>query len=104
MNATGRIEREYALGSHRVDLLVVWPRERGREDRIVVECKLVREGRSLSRTVDEGLEQTRRYMDISGTDEGHLVVFDMRPDRSWVERVFREERDRRSARITVWGA
>ena len=96
VNATGRIEREYALGSRRVDLLVVWPRERGREDRIVVECKLVRVGRSLSRTVDEGLEQTRRYMDISGTDEGHLVVFDMRPDRSWAERVFREERDRRA--------
>ena len=104
VNATGRIEREYALGSRRVDLLVVWPRERGREDRIVVECKLVREGRSLSRTVDEGLEQTRRYMDISGTDEGHLVVFDMRPDRSWAERVFREERDWQGARIMVWGA
>ncbi len=44
VNARGRIEREYALGSRRVDLLVVWPREEGREDRIVVECKLVREG------------------------------------------------------------
>ena len=104
VNATGRIEREYALGSRRVDLLVVWPREEGREDRIVVECKLAREGRSHSRTIDEGLEQTRRYMDISGTDEGHLVVFDMREGRSWAERVFREEQDRRGARITVWGA
>ncbi len=104
VNATGRIEREYALGSRRVDLLVVWPRERGAEDRIVVECKLVKDGRSLSRTVDEGIEQTRRYMDISGTDEGHLVVFDLRPGRSWTERVFREERERDGARITVWGA
>ena len=104
VNATGRIEREYALGSRRVDLLVVWPRKRGREDRIVVECKLVREGHSHSRTVEQGLEQTRRYMDISGTDEGHLVVFDMRPGRSWAERIFREERDRQAARITVWGA
>ena len=43
-----------------------------------------------SRTVAEGLEQTGRYMDISGTDESHLVVFDMRPGRSWAERVFRE--------------
>jgi len=104
VNATGRIEREYALGSRRVDLLVVWPRERGAENRIVVECKLVKEGRSLSRTVDEGLEQTRRYMDISGTVEGHLVVFDLRPGRSWAQRVFREEREREGARITVWGA
>ena len=104
VNATGRIEREYALGSRRVDLLVVWPREGGREDRIVVECKLVKEGRSMSRTVEEGLEQTRRYMDVSGTDQGHLVVFDMRPGRSWSERIFREEREREGAPVTVWGA
>ena len=104
VNARGRIEREYALGSRRVDLLVVWPREDGREDRIVVECKLVKEGRSPSRTVGEGLEQTRRYMDISGTDAGHLVVFDMRPGRSWAERVYREERTRGGVPITVWGA
>ena len=104
VNARGRIEREYALGSRRVDLLVVWPREGGREDRTVVECKLVREGRSLSRTVGDGLEQTRRYMDISGTDAGHLVVFDMRPGVSWAERVYREEREEGGVGITVWGA
>ena len=104
VNATGRIEREYALGSGRVDLLIVWPREDGPEDRIVVECKLVKEGRSLSRTVEEGLEQTRRYMDISGTDAGHLVVFDLRPGKSWAERIYREEREEQNARITIWGA
>ena len=104
VNATGRIEREYALGSRRVDLLVVWPREGGPEDRIVVECKLVKAGRSLSRTVEEGLDQTRRYMDISGADAGHLVVFDMREGRSWAERVYREERVRNGVPITVWGA
>ena len=103
VNARGRIEREYALGSRRVDLLVVWPREGGREDRIVVECKLVKEGRSPSRTVGEGLEQTRRYMDISGTDAGHLVVFDMRGGRSWAERVYREKREEGGVEITVWG-
>ena len=63
-----------------------------------------REGRSPSRTVEEGLEQTRRYMDISGTDAGHPVVFDMRPGVSWAERAYREEREREGARITVWGA
>ena len=104
VNATGRIEREYALGSRRVDLLVVWPREGEREDRAVVECKLVKAGRSLKRTVEEGLEQTKRYMDISGTDAGHLIVFDLRPGRSWAERIFRADRNLGNARITVWGA
>ena len=104
VNATGRIEREYALGSRRLDLLVVWPREGGADDRIVVECKLVRKGRSLSRTVEDGLGQTAAYMDIAGTDAGHLVVFDMREKRNWEERVYREERERDGRRIVVWGA
>ena len=102
VNATGRIEREYALGSRRVDLLVVWPESDGGESRFVVECKLVRSGRS--QTIDKGLEQTAAYMDTSGADAGHLVVFDMREGRSWEDRVFREERAHDGKRITVWGA
>ena len=102
VNATGRIEREYALGSRRVDLLVIWPEGDRGESRFVVECKLVRGGRA--QTIDKGLEQTAAYMDTSGADAGHLVVFDMREGRSWEDRVFREERAHDGKRITVWGA
>ena len=102
VNATGRIEREYALGSRRVDLLVIWPPVTGRPGRFVVECKLLRGGRD--RTIERGLEQTAAYMDISDADAGHLVIFDMREGRSWEERVFREERAApHGRRITVWG-
>ena len=105
VNARGRIEREYALGSGRVDLLVVWPvGEEGRESRVVVECKLVKRGRSLERAVEAGLEQTARYMDASGAEAGHLVVFDMREGRRWAEKVYREERSWGEAAVTVWGA
>ena len=100
--ARGRIDREYALGSRRVDLLVVWPRPGGETDRFVVECKLLRSGRA--RTIEKGLEQTAAYMDLSGTGMGHLVVFDMREGMSWEDRVFLEERAWEGKRITVWGA
>ena len=56
----GRIEREYALGRGRTDLLIVWPQGE-RERRWVVECK-VRHG-DLERTIEEGLVQTRAYID-----------------------------------------
>ena len=102
INGAGRIEREYALGSRRVDLLVIWPGPGERESRFVVECKLLRSGRA--RTIEKGLEQTAAYMDLSGADAGHLVVFDMREGVSWSERVFREERDWRGTPVTVWGA
>ena len=104
VNATGRIEREYALGSRRVDLLIVWPRGERSEERFVVECKLVKDGRSAKRVIERGLEQTAAYMDTSGASAGHLVVFDLREGRTWADRVYRERSVWKGTPITVWGA
>ena len=104
VNGRGRIEREYALGSRRVDLLLVWPDRRGREGRFVVECKLVKDGGSHLRAVETGLAQTAAYMDLCGTDSGHLVVFDARSGRSRADRIHREERAWEGTTITLWGA
>ena len=101
VNGAGRIEREYALGSRRVDLLVIWPRGEEQNDRYVVECKLLRGNRA--RTVERGLNQTAAYMDISGAEAGHLVIFDMRKERTWADRLFREKHKRGNRNITVWG-
>ena len=102
VNGGGRIEREYALGSGRTDLLIVWP-QGGRERRWVVECKL-RRG-DLERTIAEGAEQTRAYLDRCGAEAGHLIVFDRAPARSWEEKVFRRDAPSgaRAAPVTVWG-
>ena len=116
VNGGGRVEREYGLGRMRVDLLVVWPVRGGRDvdtgegeagrtpafvQRVVVECKVVRG--SLARTIERGLEQTREYMDRCGAEEGHLVVFDRTPGRTWEEKVFRREETGGGAPVTVWG-
>ena len=46
VHARGRIDREYALGSRRVDLLVIWPTaEEDAQERFVVECMLAKGGR-----------------------------------------------------------
>ena len=102
VNGGGRIEREYALGSGRTDLLIVWP-QGGRERRWVVECK-VRRG-DLERTIVEGLAQTRAYMDRCGAEAGHLIVFDRSPDRSWEEKIFRRDASSGAGggQATVWG-
>ena len=108
VNRGGRIEREYALGRGRTDLLILWPRREGGDpsqgERHVVECKVLRPGRGLEGTVRNALEQTARYMDRCGTGSGHVVIFDRRPGRTWEERIFRRapEPDARPP-ITVWG-
>ena len=102
INGGGRIEREYALGSGRTDLLIVWP-QGGSERRWVVECK-VRRG-DLERTIVEGLMQTRAYMDRCGAEAGHLIIFDRSPERSWEEKIFRRDAPSGAGatRVAVWG-
>ena len=111
VNGGGRIEREYGLGRMRTDLLLVWPvdgpgvkareGERRETQKVVIECKVLHRG--LDRTLREGLEQTRAYMDRSGAAEGHLVVFDRTEGRSWDEKLFRRDACEGGASITVWG-
>ena len=97
----GRIEREYALGRGRTALLIVW-QQGGRERRYVVECK-VRRG-DLQRTIEEGVQQTRGYLDRCGAEAGHLIVFDRSPERSWDQKIFRRTAPSgKGAPVTVWG-
>ncbi len=107
VNGGGRIEREYALGSGRVDLLIVWPvADRGpaqRVQEVAVECKVVRDRDGLERTITEGVKQTARYVERCGAEAGHLVVIDCRENRSWEEKIFHQRRGEGPAPVDVWG-
>ena len=109
VNGGGRIEREYALGSGRVDLLIVWPLA-DRVQEFVLECKVVREHDALESVVAEGVEQTARYVDRCAAEAGHLIVFDRRENRSWEEKIYRTRRRSAHLRrggdavpVAVWG-
>ena len=103
VNSGGRIEREYGLGRLRTDLLVEWPVPGGRLRRWVIECKVVRPGRGYESAVAEAVEQAGEYMDRSGAGSGHAVVFDLRPSRTWEERIFRRDPRSGDLPVTVWG-
>ena len=103
VNSGGRIEREFGVGRLRTDLLVVWPLPGGREARYVIECKVLRPRRGLKSTIAEGVRQTVQYMDVTGAGEGHLVVFDLRDDRTWSQRIFHRQETHGEVAIDVWG-
>ncbi len=71
VNGGGTIEREYAIGSGRMDLLV---RYRGRA--LALELKVWRDHEPDPLT--EGLAQLDRYLAGLGLDHGWLVLFDRR--------------------------
>ncbi len=107
VNSGGRITREYAVARGRTDLLIEWPLPgqalASLASNHVIECKVVGEKSGLQRVIREGLQQTAWYMDRCGAQSGHLVIFDMRPGRSWEERVFRKDPEPNQSPITVWG-
>ncbi len=70
-NAQGRVEREYAIGSRRIDLCLYYG-----DVRMAMELKVWREGERDPR--DQGLLQLDAYLSGLGLDTGWLVIFDQR--------------------------
>ncbi len=107
VNSGGRIEREYAVGRGRIDLLIEWRQTTGKGAvlirKSVIECKVRTARIALDRLIREGLEQTAAYMDGCGAESGHLAIFDLRPGQSWEDRVFRRDPEPGERPITVWG-
>jgi hypothetical protein len=82
VNSGGRIEREYGLGRGSLDLMIFWGSERH-----LVEVKVRRD----THTERVALEKLARYLDGAALGEGWLVMFDLRKELSWEQRVFVRE-------------
>lgn len=94
VNGGGRVEREYGLGRGALDLMICW-----REDRHVIEVKVRRD----TETEIDALDQVARYLDHTGLPEGWLVMFDLRKERSWAEKLYVREVDHQGKTIRLVG-
>ena len=110
VNGGGFIEREYALGRGRVDLLVRWRYSKDtaisgqKEQRIVLELKTIREKTVVpSRVLSDGLEQTARYAAQSNAAEAHLIICDERPGQGWDKKIYEHSERSGEWEIGVWG-
>ncbi len=93
INGGGSISREYALDRKRADLFIKW-----KDQRIVVELKI----RYAEETLSKGLEQIASYMGIADATEGHLVLVDRDPHKTWEEKISTETVTFKGATVTVW--
>jgi len=94
LNGGGNIIREMAAGTGRTDLCVVYE-----DEKYPVELKI----RRNDKTLQEGIEQTLRYMDTFGCTEGWLAIFDQRPEISWDEKIFLKKETVDGKTVTVVG-
>jgi hypothetical protein len=110
VNSGGMIDREYALGRGRVDLLVRWRYPKNadmanrKEQRVVIELKTIRvKSPHPDKVLPEGLEQTARYALTCNADAAHLVICDERPERTWDEKVYERIEEYNGRSVGVWG-
>jgi hypothetical protein len=86
LNGGGHINREYAAGRGRMDLLVEY-----NANKYVIEIKLIYEKQQPDSIKTRGLEQTARYRDtIAPNASAYLVIFDRRPEtkeKPWEQRL-----------------
>ena len=99
VNGGGFIDREYAVGSGRIDLCVRWPWPGGIE-RFAIELKVRHEGRPDG--LSQGLRQLTGYLTRLGLISGTLILFDSRPGPPLLpERVKIEDLEHEGRRIQV---
>ncbi|MGI5269848.1 ATP-binding protein [Nonomuraea sp. CA-218870] len=89
VNGGGQLDREYAAGTKRLDVLVRWPYTGPDGVRLVqreaMELKVWRAGKDDP--LSEGLAQLDEYLDRLSLTTGVLVIFDRRPEAPpWKER------------------
>ena len=105
VNGGGRINREYALGRKRTDLLIEWPTTDkgfyGDVQRIVIELKILYG--SLDSAINKGLEQTAGYADSIGATQVHLVIFNRDKNTLWDDKIWHKQADYQSYKIDIWG-
>ncbi len=95
------IDREFAVGSRRIDLLITWALPDGEIQRFAVELKVWRRDRDPD-PLDEGLEQLSTYLERLGLSEGTLILFDRRSGAPPLpERASRSETTHEGRQITV---
>jgi hypothetical protein len=103
INGGGQIEREYALGTKRVDILVRWPYPQPVQE-MVIEMKVIRNRETPASVLNEGLTQIDVYMERVKATEGHLMIFDQRPGIAWAHKFSEQTMVTPQGReITVWG-
>jgi hypothetical protein len=94
VNGGGQIIRDMAAGSGRLDLCLVHEGQK-----YPIELKI----RYGQKYLEKGLEQTARYMDVFGCNEGWLAIFDRRVRVKWDDKIFMKKKTINGKKITIVG-
>jgi hypothetical protein len=102
-NGHGTIEREYALGNGRIDLLLEW-KGPCRTQKIIFELKIRSEHQpNLEKIKDNAMIQTAEYAKKCNPESSHVLIFDRREGIEWSEKIFTDVVECEGYKIKIWG-
>ena len=93
INGGGQVHREPCYGNKRPDLDILW-----KQQRFIIELKIKRS----EETRVKGLEQLAQYLDYCDSAEGHLILVDPDPKKSWEEKISQEQVEINGIKIHLW--
>jgi len=101
-NGKGFVAREYGLGRKRTDLMLRWTNGK-KEQRVVIELKVMRAKDSYKSVREIALKQTAEYSKRLDGTENHIIVFDRDGKRDWREKIFTEFTEYDGMKVKIWG-
>ena len=117
VNGGGYINREYALGRKRTDIMIKWkypptpnsqlPTPNSQlptpnYQNIVLEIKTINKKQSYQTIKATGLEQTAEYARLCGVKEAQLLIFDKDKHQKWAENEPNEIEECDGVKIEIW--
>jgi hypothetical protein len=119
VNGGGMIEREYALGMKRVDLMVKWkyetrsqkpdarnqkPEDSGQwqYQNIVIEIKTIDKKQKYETVREKALQQTAEYAKICGEKTAYILLFDRDYSQQWQADEPVEKAEHDGVQIEIW--
>lgn len=95
LNGGGEINRELIAGTGRTDLCIIYDNVK-----YPIELKIWRGEKAYNK----GVEQIVEYMDIFGSQEGWLIVFNRNPNVNWDEKIYYKQEIIDNKTVNVFGA
>ncbi|MDR2086783.1 MAG: hypothetical protein LBP72_06370, partial [Dysgonamonadaceae bacterium] len=94
INGGGQIIREMAAGTGRLDICLIYENQT-----YPIELKI----RYGEKYIEDGIEQTARYMETHCCNEGWLVVFDRRSTVRWEDKLYMKKETVNGKTVTIVG-
>ena len=94
INGGGTIDREMAVGNGRCDLIIEFAGEQ-----FVIELKLNWD----QWCKEEGINQLDRYLSRLGLNYGYMILFELDPEISWEQRLYREDIELNGKKLVLLG-